>query len=88
MDIREVEKTVPEVTAGRGSPMLKGNVKRGMVGIQPRSEEKMTCATVGGEPGRTRSRIRSGKTAESAPGKRLTNVPELTHLGSGIDIFA
>ena len=86
MDVSEVEKTVPEVSAGRGSPLLRGNVDRGTVGVQSKAEERTGRATgSGGTSGRTRTGVRSGKAAES---HKLTNIPELTHLGSEIDIFA
>ena len=88
MDISEVEKAIPEVTGGRGSPMLKGNVDRGVVGAASRSKERMARAGVGGGSGRTGSRVRSGKTAEAGGGGSLADVPELIHLGRGIDIFA
>ncbi|MBI4776837.1 MAG: hypothetical protein HY788_22100 [Deltaproteobacteria bacterium] len=67
--------------------MLKGNVDRGMVGIESKPEERLMRAG-GGESGRTGSRSRSGKTTESPVSPRLSEVPELTHLGRGIDIFA
>jgi hypothetical protein len=88
MDVSEIEKTVPEVTGGRGSPMLRGNVDKGTVGIGSRSEERTTRAAIGGESGRSGSKVRSDKSAVTAVDNRLTDIPELVHLGRGIDIFA
>ena len=87
MDVSEVEKAVPEVTAGRGSPMLKGNVDRGTAGVQSKGEERMARTTGSRRSaGSAKTRVRSGKASEE--GNRLTNIPELIHLGNEIDIFA
>ena len=88
MDVSEIEKAVPEITGGRGSPMLKGNVDRGTAGIGSASEERTARATVGGESGRSGTKVRSGKTADTTVDNSLTDIPELIHLGRGIDIFA